>query len=205
MLPHREAFAAWLPFWGVPFSYAVAISYVFVDTADKGVKAYKLARSELDANAALHSEVDTPRCKAQQEGHSCMLKSWRRLQPPLMLCCPAATLRAQRWAESQQVCMCNLSTPAHAFCRLEKLLAAERALDTVVWQLLASVICPGYTIHTVVALAHAGLLPLEVSQTRCLIQMTMLAPACMCWPLGLVWLDCSCHPCSWCSNNAPAA
>ena len=48
-------------------------------------------------------------------------------------------------------------------CRLEKLLAAERALDTVVWQLLASVICPGYTIHTVVALAHAALLPLEVS------------------------------------------
>ena len=47
-------------------------------------------------------------------------------------------------------------------CRLEKLLAAERALDTVVWQLLASVICPGYTIHTVVALAHAGLIPLEV-------------------------------------------
>ena len=68
MLPHREAFAAWLPFWGVPFSYAVAISYVLVDTADKGVKAYQLARSELDANAALHSEVDTPRCKAQQKG-----------------------------------------------------------------------------------------------------------------------------------------
>ena len=41
----------------------------------------------------------------------------------------------------------------------------ERSLDTVVWQLLASVICPGYTIHTVVALAHAGLLPLEVRFT----------------------------------------
>lgn len=38
----------------------------------------------------------------------------------------------------------------------------ERTLDTVVWQLLASVICPGYTIHTVVALVHAGLLPVEV-------------------------------------------
>ena len=82
--------------------------------------------------------------------------------------------------------MCNLSTPAHALRRLEKLLAAERALDTVVWQLLASVICPGYTIHTVVALAHAGLLPLEVSQMRCLMQMIMLATACMCWCLGLV-------------------
>lgn len=35
-------------------------------------------------------------------------------------------------------------------------------MDTVVWQLLASVICPGYTIHSVVAIAHAGLLPIEV-------------------------------------------
>ncbi len=50
--------------------------------------------------------------------------------------------------------------------RLEKLLALERTLDTVVWQLLASVICPGYTIHTVVALAHAALLPLEVHFLR---------------------------------------
>ncbi|BDA50051.1 probable mitochondrial fission process protein 1 [Coccomyxa sp. Obi] len=100
-----EAFAAWLPFWGVPFSYGVAISYVLVDTVDKGLKAYKEARTELDANASLHPEVDTP--------------------------------------------------------RLEKLLAVERSMDTVVWQLLASVICPGYTIHTVVALVHAGLLPIE--------------------------------------------
>ena len=37
-------------------------------------------------------------------------------------------------------------------------------MDTVVWQLLASVACPGYTIHTVVALAHAALLPVEVRQ-----------------------------------------
>lgn len=64
MLADREAFAAWLPFWGVPFSYGVAISYVLVDTADKGIKAYQLARSELDANASLHPEVDTPRSAA---------------------------------------------------------------------------------------------------------------------------------------------
>ena len=64
MVADREAFAAWLPFWGVPFSYGVAISYVLVDTADKGIKAYQLARSELDANASLHPEVDTPRFAA---------------------------------------------------------------------------------------------------------------------------------------------
>ena len=39
-------------------------------------------------------------------------------------------------------------------------------MDTVVWQLLASVACPGYTIHTVVALMHAALLPIEVRTRR---------------------------------------
>ena len=57
---------------------------------------------------------------------------------------------------------CRKLTCVVPMYRLVKLLAAERALDTVVWQLLASVACPGYTIHTVVALAHAGLLHLEV-------------------------------------------
>lgn len=100
-----EAFAAWLPFWGVPFSYAVAIAYVLVDTADKGTKAYKSARKELSENKDLSPEVKVP--------------------------------------------------------RLVSLLAFERTLDTVVWQLLASVACPGYTIHTVVALFHAALKPLQ--------------------------------------------
>jgi hypothetical protein len=57
----REAFAAWLPFWGVPFSYAVAIAYVLVDTADKGTKAYKSARKELSENKDLSPEVKVPR------------------------------------------------------------------------------------------------------------------------------------------------
>ncbi|KAL0044872.1 hypothetical protein WJX82_000746 [Trebouxia sp. C0006] len=100
-----EAFAAWLPPLGVPLSYAVAISYVLVDTYDKGQRAYSSAEKELGSRASLHPEVNTG--------------------------------------------------------RLVKLLSFERAMDTVVWQLLASVVCPGYTIHTVVALAHAGLIPLE--------------------------------------------
>ena len=37
-------------------------------------------------------------------------------------------------------------------------------MDTLVWQMLASVIIPGYTIHTIVAAVHAGLLPLEATQ-----------------------------------------
>ena len=45
--------------------------------------------------------------------------------------------------------------------RLVSLLSFERVLDTAVWQLLASVACPGYTIHTVVALVHGLLKPLE--------------------------------------------
>ena len=40
----------------------------------------------------------------------------------------------------------------------------ERTVDTVVWQMLASVIIPGYAIHTLVAALHAGLLSVESSQ-----------------------------------------
>lgn len=106
-----EAFAAWLPAFGVPLSYAVAIAYVLVDTGDKGLKAYAGAKKELENKSykGLHPDVDTP--------------------------------------------------------RLEKLLALERTIDTVVWQLLASVACPGYTIHTVVELTHAILKPIEAQES----------------------------------------
>ena len=105
-LPYSEAFAAWLPPFGVPLSYAIAIGYVLVDTVDKGVKAYARAKEELEGGAVpVRADVDTG--------------------------------------------------------RLALLLAAERSVDTIVWQLLASVFVPGYTIHTVVAAVHAGLGPLE--------------------------------------------
>lgn len=94
-----EAFAAWLPPFGVPLSYAVAIGYVLVDTADKTIKAHARATRELDG--VTRPDVDVG--------------------------------------------------------RLAALLAAERCVDTVVWQLLASVFVPGFTIHTVVAAVHAGL------------------------------------------------
>lgn len=45
--------------------------------------------------------------------------------------------------------------------RLARILAAERTLDTVLWQLVASVAAPGYTIHTIVALTLASLRWLE--------------------------------------------
>lgn len=45
-----EAFAAWLPGWGVPFSYAVAIAYVLTDTADKWARARKQAQEELTSS-----------------------------------------------------------------------------------------------------------------------------------------------------------
>jgi fission process protein 1 len=86
----------------------VAISYVLVDTFDKGQRAYQSAHQELGSRASLHPEVNTD--------------------------------------------------------RLVRLLSFERAMDTVVWQLLASVICPGYTIHTIVDLVHAGLKPIEQQQ-----------------------------------------
>jgi len=46
----------------VPLSYTIAIGYVLVDTADKGVKAFQLAQQELGGNVGLHAEVDAPRC-----------------------------------------------------------------------------------------------------------------------------------------------
>ena len=48
--------------------------------------------------------------------------------------------------------------------RLAGIIGAERGLDTLVWQLIASVAAPGYTIHTVVALAGAALDAAEVSR-----------------------------------------
>ena len=45
--------------------------------------------------------------------------------------------------------------------RLARLISTERALDTVIWQLIASVAAPGYTIHTIVALTLAGLTAAE--------------------------------------------
>ncbi|KAK9815841.1 hypothetical protein WJX72_010606 [[Myrmecia] bisecta] len=101
-----EAFAAWLPPGGVPFSYAVAIAYVLVDTLDKGLQAQKQAARQL-GRADLPDRVDG--------------------------------------------------------AKLSNLLAFDRALDTVVWQLLASVICPGYTIHTIVWLTHQALSQLEAT------------------------------------------
>lgn len=59
-----EAFAAWLPPGGVPASYALAISYVLVDTYDKGVKAYRRAKRELDTRTDLEASFD-------KEGYVC--------------------------------------------------------------------------------------------------------------------------------------
>ena len=57
----REAFAAWIPPFGVPLSYGIAISYVIVDTVDKGAKALQAANIELAANGDLHPEVNRGR------------------------------------------------------------------------------------------------------------------------------------------------
>ena len=58
----REAFAAWIPGWGVPLSYSVAIAYVLVDTVDKGLKAFREAEAELNV-PTLNPAVDAPRCE----------------------------------------------------------------------------------------------------------------------------------------------
>lgn len=52
----------------------------------------------------------------------------------------------------------HLNKNTHSLARL---ISTERALDTVIWQLIASVAAPGYTIHTIVALTLAALTSLE--------------------------------------------
>lgn len=59
-----EAFGAWLPPGGVPASYALAITYVLVDTYDKGVKAYRRATRELNARDDLDTSIDKEGCVA---------------------------------------------------------------------------------------------------------------------------------------------
>jgi Mitochondrial 18 KDa protein (MTP18) len=92
-----EAFAAWLPPFGVPLSYAVAVAYVLVDTVDKAQRGFHDSAAKLpDADER---------------------SSWSRT-------------------------------------RLLRLVTIERAMDTLLWQLLASVAIPGFTIHQIVFLSH---------------------------------------------------
>lgn len=57
---HGQSFVAWLPLWGVPASYAVAITYVLVDTYDKYSRAKGDASRELDS-IDLDSSINKPR------------------------------------------------------------------------------------------------------------------------------------------------
>ena len=96
---HREAFAAWLPLGGVPLSYAVAIGYVLVDTADKGVKAFQMAQQELGGNAALHPEVDTPKCATAGASLGCKVAAKPVACHPCLGRCVTCAL--------QRLCTCS--------------------------------------------------------------------------------------------------
>lgn len=100
-----EAFAAWLPPFGVPASYAVAFAYVLVDTYDKANTAH---RDAAGLRVSSHYTSDVEGAAARVE-------------------------------------------------RVIMLLTMERALDTLVWQTLASVAIPGFTIHQVVHAVQSGL------------------------------------------------
>ena len=82
----------WLPPFGVPLSYAIAITYVCADTLDKGKKSYKTTAAEAPGRDDL-----------------------------------------------------------------AKLASILLSLDCFTWQMFASVIIPGYTIHTLVDIATAAI------------------------------------------------
>eukprot|EP00899_Mesostigma_viride_P005022 jgi/Mesvir1/14520/Mv05217-RA.1 len=90
-----EAFAAFLPPWGVPASYGVAIAYVLCDTMDKGWRAW----DEMGPNEDKEYTVEQSQL---------------------------------RW-----------------------MIALNKAGDCLMWQMLASVILPGFTIHQIVHFSHA--------------------------------------------------
>jgi len=54
-----EAFATFIPEWGVPASYCVAASYVMFDTIDKGQKAYENAGEDDKIQDALKISTET--------------------------------------------------------------------------------------------------------------------------------------------------
>lgn len=88
-----EAFAAWIPIWGVPATYGIAATYVMMDTVDKGFKRWQKAKDADD--------------RAKQ--------------------------------------------------------AASVTLDTLTWQMLASVFWPGSFIRVVVATTNLALVKADVS------------------------------------------
>ena len=54
-----EALESFLPDWGLPASYTVAISYVLFDTLDKGEKAFAAAPKEEKIKEATITSIDT--------------------------------------------------------------------------------------------------------------------------------------------------
>lgn len=150
-----EAFAAWVPGWGVPLSYAIAITYVLVDTFDKYSRARKQARIELDS-IDLEPSVDADRCAASCQPCPlviaplpCHGRPWcgHHLSSPVS--CGGegygqSVVRAMVDGGRASVGSNGAAQPGgRDACRLVGLLAADNALDTVVWQMLASVIIPG--------------------------------------------------------------
>eukprot|EP00951_Prasinocladus_malaysianus_P008573 scaffold62339_cov27-Prasinocladus_malaysianus.AAC.3 len=129
-----EAFAAFLPPGGVPLSYAVAIGYVLVDTADKGMKAKAESMVQLDKKKAMLPEDIDPECLPLNSLHS---ENILRTEEFVIGC----QRKLYKVNSISSICL----EPPSSIRQLSSLLAGERALDTVIWQLLASVAIPGET------------------------------------------------------------
>ena len=162
----------------------MAISYVLVDTYDKGHAAYLLAGDELADEGRLHPDLNLPRYSP----HHCPASEITPLpcsaSNPTPLPCTAQRAHAPTSAaravfsalhacpamhEESAVCPCR-AVPQHwawllhsvradlcCGCRLTQLLSLERTLDTVVWQMLASVILPGAAPGSALARVAPGL------------------------------------------------
>ena len=84
---------------------------------------------------------------------------------------------ARSWSSTQKTGLSSCSVSEHGcLCRLTTLLSFERSLDTVVWQMLASVACPGSQCRC--AALSASTLLLLLLLTSCAVQATPSTLSC---------------------------
>lgn len=127
-------------------SYAIAIGYVLFDTYDKWQKTLGDARAKLGSRGGIPASVDVDRWAQLHAALPCsaLLCRARAASNRRRTAAAASALRSPRCPQPAP------NQPIHP-PRLATIIGAERGLDTLVWQLIASVAAPGFTIHQVLA------------------------------------------------------
>ena len=145
-------------------SYAVAFAYVFGDTYDKSTKAHSAAK--VGTSAAAPTSVGSPSSDTKSE-----ITDLKSLSTTATLASTSSSVNPGCDQDSSR------GTP--------RVLAAEAAIDTLVWQTCASVAIPGFVINRAVAMTKFIL-----TQTAAPKAMRAYAPT----ALGLAIIPLIIHP-----------